>query len=124
MIGASSVPMLTSRRAGSVMMTATTAARMTACAGTWFFDRLAHHREPGTAPSRLNAYSMRLVLVMQAIEQKNCPIAEMSSTTPATCASRAWAKMTATPPPPAVTASASCTANRKASRSTQPPIAE
>ena len=36
----------------------------------------------------------------------------------------AWVKITATPPPAAVSAAGSWTAKRKASRSTQPPMAE
>ena len=124
MIGASSVPMFTSTRAGRVISAATTTERSTALAGTLREFSFAQYFEPGTAPSRLNANSIRLVEVMQAVVQKNCPTLAMRSTVPAQPEVRAWLKMTATPPPPAVTASASCTAKRKASRSTQPPIAE
>ena len=85
---------------------------------------MAHFEANGTAPSRLNANSIRLVEVMQAVVQKNCPMLAMSSTVPAHPDVNAWLKITATPPPPAVTASASWTAKRKASRRTQPPIAE
>ena len=81
MIGASSVPMLTSISAGSVMhQTGHGRRQITACTGTWFLLRLAQYCEPGTAPSRLNANSMREARVMQAMEQKNCPIAAISST--------------------------------------------
>ena len=61
---------------------------------------------------------------MQAAVQKTCAMLAMSSTVPAQPDESAWLKMTATPPPPAVTASASWTAKRKASRRNQPPIAE
>ena len=71
MIGASSVPMLTSTRAGKVMSMATIEEMMTALAGTFLLDSWAHHLAPGTAPSRLKAKSIREVLVIQAIEQKN-----------------------------------------------------
>jgi hypothetical protein len=42
---------------------------------------------------------------MQAVVQKNCPMLAMRRTMPAHLEVRAWLKMTATPPPPAVTAS-------------------
>ena len=124
MIGASSEPMLTFTSAGSVMRTATIDETMTAFAGTWFLLSFAQREAPGTAPSRLNANSIRDVLVMQAVEQKNWPTAAMNSTAKAHFASSAWAKMTATPPPPAVSSSGFWTAKRNASSRIQPPMAE
>jgi hypothetical protein len=79
---------------------------------------------PGTAPSRLKAKSIREQLVMQAMVQKNWPTAEMSRTVAPQWEERAWAKITATPPPPAVTLASFWTAKRKARSSTHPPMAE
>src|SRR3954462_2927325 len=39
---------------------------------------LAHSREPGSAPSRLNAYAMREFAVTDAMPQKNCATAQIS----------------------------------------------
>ena len=89
------------------MSAATTVEASTAFAGTLPAVSLAHSAAPGTAPSRLKAKSIRLVEVMQAVEQKNCPMLAMSSTVPAHPELSAWLKITATPPPPAVTASGS-----------------
>src|SRR2546421_4216197 len=36
-------------------------------------------REPGSAPSRLNAYDMRELAVTEAIPQKNCATTQMNS---------------------------------------------
>src|SRR4051812_31193892 len=38
-----------------------------------------HSREPGSAPSRLNAYAMRLLPVTEAIPQKNWATTQMNS---------------------------------------------
>ena len=56
--------------------------------------------------------------------QNNCPAVEISSTMATHLESIAWAKITATAPPPLVTPSTSCTANRNDSSRIQPPIAE
>ena len=61
----------TVRSAGDVMINATTAVRITPLTGTFAWFNLDQYWAPGTAPSRLNAYSMRVQLVMQATEQKN-----------------------------------------------------
>src|SRR6476661_4376047 len=123
-MGAATVPMLTLTRAGSVISTAMIADRMTPLTGTRLALSFDHSRDPGTAPSRLNANSIRVVEVMQAVVQKNCPAVEMSRTTPAHLLDRAWLKIVATAPPPLVTPASSCTANRKVSRRIQPPTAE
>src|SRR5438045_2061235 len=123
-MGAASVPMFTLTSAGSVRSTATTADRITPLTGTRLALSLDHRREPGTAPSRLKANSMRVVEVMQAVVQKNWPAVEISRTTPAHLLDSAWLKIVATAPPPLVTPASSCTAKRNVSRRTQPPMAE
>src|SRR5215813_15651805 len=40
---------------------------------------LLHHREPGSAPSRLNAYAMREFAVTDAMPQKNCARTQMNN---------------------------------------------
>ena len=79
---------------------------------------------PGTAPSRLKAKSIRVQLVMHAMVQKNWPTVAMRSTVPPHREVRAWAKITATPPPPLETPASFWTAKRNASRRSQPPMAE
>ena len=116
--------MSTFTRAGAVMRTATTAVRITALNGTLAWFSLRQWRWPGTAPSRLNANSIRVQLVMQATVQKNWPTVEMVSTVVAQLVLRAWVKIVTTPPPALVTPSTSCTAKRKARSRIQPPIAE
>src|SRR6195952_1937634 len=108
--------------AGSVMSAAMTAERMTPLAGTRFLLSVDHSFQPGTARSRLKANSILDELVMQAMAQKNWPAVEISSTTPTHPELIDWVKIVYTPPPLADTASGSCTANKKASSSTQPPI--
>src|SRR6478735_329872 len=116
--------MSTSTSAGRVITAATTAANSTPLAGTLDAVSLDHNAAPGTAPSRLNANSIREQLVRQATVQKNWPEAEISSTKPAQPDGSAWLKMDATAPPAADTPSESCTANRKDSNRIQPPMAE
>ncbi len=67
---------------------------------------------------------MREALVWQAVVQNNWPAVEMNSTIATHLESMAWLKIVATAPPPLVTPSTSCTANRKVSSRIQPPIAE
>src|SRR5256885_1684930 len=105
--------MSTFTTAGRVMITATTAETITPYTGTLRLFNLDQNWPPGTAPSRLNAYSMRVVLVMHATVQKNWPTVEMNSTALAQLVVSAWLKMSATPPPPLVTPASSWTANRK-----------
>src|SRR5579875_658490 len=118
-------PLMSTRTsAGLVMITATSAESSTPYTGTRLWLSLDQYRPPGTAPSRLNANSILVVLVMQATVQKNCPTVEISSTNAAQCVLRAWVKMTDTAPPPAVTCDSFWTANRKASSRIQPPMPE
>lgn len=63
--------MSTFTSAGSVNRIAITAESTTPCTGTRLLLSLAQYRAPGTAPSRLKANSIRVVLVMQATVQKN-----------------------------------------------------
>ena len=99
--------MSTSTSAGSVMMAASAAVTMTPLAGILFLLTFDHSWWPGTARSRLNANSMREALVWQAVVQKSWPAVEISSTMPTHLESIAWAKITATAPPPADTPSES-----------------
>src|SRR6195952_4500829 len=116
--------MSTATSAGSVMRAAMSAVNMTPFAGTRLLVRCDHSFQPGTARSRLKANSIREELVMQATVQKNWPTVEMSSTMATHEELMAWLKMTATPPPPLDTPAGSCTANRKANKRIQPPMAE
>ena len=100
------------------------AERTTPYTGTLLALSLDQYWPPGTAPSRLNANNIRVVLVMQATVQKNWPAVEIRSTVPAQFEDSAWLKMTTTAPPPLVTPSSSCTAKRNESRRIQPPMAE
>src|SRR3954452_20077506 len=90
--GTGAPPMSTLTRAGAVMRTATTAETITPYTGTRFRLRRDQDFEPGTAPSRLNANSMRVVLVMQATVQKNCPTVAINSTRVAQFFVSAWLK--------------------------------
>ena len=64
------MPSLLPLSAGRVMISASTATKMTALNGIRFVLTLLQIRQPGTAPSRLNAYIMREELVMQLMPQK------------------------------------------------------
>ena len=97
---------------------------MTPYTGTRLRFSLDQYWPSGTAPSRLKAKSMRMVLVIQATVQKNCPAVEMNSTMLAQLVVRDWLKITATAPPALVTPASSCTAKRKLSRTTQPAMPE
>ena len=68
-----------------------TATKRTAFAGTLVAgDTLDHRPDPGIAPSRLKAKVMREALVRQATVQKNCPVAEISSTRKCQLSGSAW----------------------------------
>ncbi len=64
-------------------------------------------REPGIAPSRLNANVIREALVRQAVVQNSWPAVEISSTMKCQLWGSAWPKIRSTAPPPAVTLSGS-----------------
>src|SRR6476646_9338104 len=91
--------MSTLMRAGRVTMAATMATMITALAGTRLAVSAAQRLDPGTAPSRLNAYVIREADVMHEIVQKNCPTVEIRSTVPAQWEPSAALKIGATPPP-------------------------
>src|SRR3954465_524744 len=93
--------MSTLTSAGAVRIAATTAASTTLWTGTLFAFSVRQYLCPGTAPSQLNANSIRGVLVMQAAVQKNGPIAGMARTRPCQFLPSAWLKM-APPGPPAL----------------------
>src|SRR4051794_18933265 len=94
MIGASSVPKLTSISAGRVIRPASTAQSSTALTGTRLAFTFDHIDEPGIAPSRLNAKVIREALVRQATVQNSWPHAEMKTTIECEVSPRAWVKMT------------------------------
>ena len=114
--GEGTPPMSTGMRAGAVMTREKTATRITPATGTRLALSLDQTLAAGTAPSRLKAKSMRVQLVMQAMVQKSWPMVAISRTVPPQRCVRAWGKISATPPPPAVTLAGSCTAKRKARR--------
>ena len=64
-------PSLLPFSAGRVRMTESTATAMTALNGIFRALTRLQIRDPGTAPSRLNAYIMRDALVMQLMPQNN-----------------------------------------------------
>src|SRR5690349_17681957 len=109
-------PSLLPLSAGRVRMSATTATAMTALNGMRLESTLLHSRQPGTAPSRLNAYIMREALVMQLMPQKNCPTTQMMRIVFVHEVVIALSKTAKTVPPPLLTAFVSCAANVMASR--------
>src|SRR4051794_35555193 len=72
--------MSTFTSAGAVSTAAITAVTMTPYRGTRLLFSFDQYWPPGTAPSLLNANSIRVALVMHATEQKNWPTVEMPST--------------------------------------------
>src|SRR3954468_2360456 len=74
--------------------------------------------------SRENAYQVRDALVMPAITQKIWPIVQMKITPFAAALLSAPSMIGIEPPPPPVTAFSLCTANKSASRTSQPAMAE
>src|SRR3569832_1693329 len=119
--GTGNPPMSTLTSAGRVRISAITADRITPYTGTLLLFSRDQYFAPGTAPSRLNANSIRVVLVIQATVQKNCPAVEMIMMIPPTLLVSAWWKMFCTDPP---TPPLSWTAKRKDSSKIQPPMAE
>ena len=85
---------------------------------------LDHSRQPGVARSRLNAYVMRDMLVTQLIPQKNWPIVEMMMTVLKKNGVRADSKIAPEKPAASLMASTSVAANRNASSTIQPPMAD
>src|SRR3954470_3261710 len=116
--------MSTARSAGSVMSALKIDEMTTAFPGTRLEDSFDQSAAPGTAPSRLKAKSMRELLVMQEVAQKNWPMLAMSRTAPAQLLLSACANIEVTAPPALVTPASSWTAKRNANNSAQPPIAE
>src|SRR6476646_2833732 len=94
MIGASSVPKLTSISAGKVIRPASNATSITALTGTRLAFTLAQIAEPGIAPSRLKAKVIREALVRQATVQNSWPQAEMNTTIEWVVSPNACVKMT------------------------------
>ena len=117
-VKATVTPSLLPFSAGSVRISAHTATAMTALNGIRLESTRRHRREPGTAPSRLNAYIMREALVMQLMPQKNCPTTQMMRIVFVQAAVIELSNTANTVPPPSLTAFASPAANVIASRTT------
>src|SRR4051812_34409790 len=98
------------------MIRAITATAITALNGIrrWF-TRL-HTFEPGTAPSRLNAYIIREALVMQLMPQNVWPTTQMMRTAFTQAVDIALSSSAIEVPPPSVTAAGLLAANVSASR--------
>src|SRR3954469_7396304 len=106
------------------MMSAATETAITAYTGTrWRFSLRKSH-QPGIPLSRENAYQVRDALVSPAAPQKSWPMVAMTSTALAAEEVRALLKIAIEVPPALVTAFSSVAANRNASSTAQPAIAE
>src|SRR5262249_27907076 len=106
--------------AGSVRISASTATAITALNGIRFWLTRLQSRQPGTAPSRLNAYIIRDALVMQLMPQNSWPQTAMISTNLTQPRSIAFSNTANRVPPPSETLSTSAAANVIASSTTQP----
>src|SRR3954463_5828335 len=111
-------PSLLPLSAGSVRMSARTATAMTALNGIRFALTLLQIRQPGTAPSRENAYIIRDELVMQLMPQNSCPMTAMMRIALTQAVLIAARNTAGDPPPPSVTAFGSEAANVIASSRT------
>ena len=101
------------------MMIADRRHEQTALAGIRVVGLTLTSREPGIAPSRLNANVIREALVRHAVVQNSWPAVEISSTRKC----QPWGEGLAEDqrrraPPPAETLAGSCTAKTKASSRT------
>ena len=105
------MPSLLPLSAGSVRISASTATAMTALNGIRFSLTLLQSRQPGTAPSRENAYIMRDELVMQLMPQNSCPMTAMMRIAFTQAVDIAARNTAGEPPPPSVTAFGSAAAN-------------
>src|SRR3954453_2452796 len=106
--------------AGSVMISAAVPTAMTAVNGIRRWLTRLQIRQPGTAPSRLNAYIIRDALVMQLMPQNSWPQTAMMSTNLTQPVPIAFSNTANTVPPPWETALVSAAANVIASSTTQP----
>src|SRR2546425_12502499 len=107
-------------RAGSVMMSASTALVITEYTGTRRLSTRLQMPQPGIARSREKAYQVRDALVRHAIPQKSWPTVEMRITISAHRELIALVKMEIDVPPPLLTALTSWAANVIASRTSHP----
>src|SRR3954470_20646569 len=117
-VKATVTPSLLPLSAGSVRISANTATAMTALNGMRFSLTRLQIRQPGTAPSRENAYIIRDELVMQLMPQNSCPITAVMRITFTQLVSIALRNTAGEPPPPSVTAFGSEAANVIASSRT------
>src|SRR3954451_838673 len=106
-VKATVTPSLLPLSAGSVRISANTATAMTALNGMRFSLTLLQSRQPGTAPSRENAYIMRDELVMQLMPQNSCPITAMMRIALTQLVLIALRNTAGEPPPALVTAAGS-----------------
>src|SRR3954451_24753202 len=117
-VNATVTPSLLPFSAGRARTSAKTATAMTALNGMRFELTRLQIRQPGTAPSRLNAYIMRDALVMQLMPQNSWPQTAMMSTSLTQPVPIAFSNTANTVPPPSVTAPVSAAANVIASSTT------
>src|SRR3954468_2991462 len=115
-VKATVMPSLLPLSAGSVRISANTATAMTALNGIRLSLTRLQIRQPGTAPSRENAYIMRDELVMQLMPQNSWPITAMIRIALTQLVPIALRNTAGAPPPPLVTAAGSAAANVTASR--------
>src|SRR3954466_15025417 len=111
-------PSLLPFSAGSVRISASAATAITALNGIRLSLTRLQSRQPGTAPSRLNAYILREALVMQLMPQNSWPQTAMISTNLTQPVPMAFSNTANTVPPPSVTLPASAAANVIASSTT------
>src|SRR5438270_10423435 len=107
-----------------VMISETTATAITALNGTRLALMRRNSAQPGIPRSRENAYQVRDALVSPAAPQNSWPIVATRITALAAHESRALLKIAIEVPPAPVTAFSSVAANRNASSTAQPAIAE
>src|SRR4051812_19256655 len=97
-------------------MSASAATAITALNGIRFWLTRLQIRQPGTAPSRLNAYIMREALVMQLMPQNVWPTTQKMRTAFTHAVDIALSSRAIEVPPPSVTAAGLLAANVSASR--------
>src|SRR3954452_487039 len=123
-VNATVTPSLLPLSAGSVRISANTATAMTALNGIRFSLTRLQIRQPGTAPSRENAYIIRDELVMQLMPQNSCPMTAMMRIALTQLVLIAARNTAGAPPPPLVTAAGSAAPKATASRRVEPIVAE
>src|SRR3954470_21001454 len=110
-VNATVTPSLLPLSAGRVRTSAITATAMTALNGMRLESTRLQIRQPGTAPSRLNAYIMRDALVMHAMPQNSWPMTAMMRMSFTQLVSIELSNTANTVPPPLVTSPGFAAAN-------------